>query len=78
MITNVNKAKTLVKHISCDCKWKFDSTTGNSNQQRNNETCQCKCKNYHKSKKNIVGVHANVFVKMVNILKWYIFQKYYL
>ena len=25
MVTNINEAKTLVKHISCDCKYKFDS-----------------------------------------------------
>ena len=28
------EAKTMVKHISCDCKWKFNSTTCNSNQKR--------------------------------------------
>ena len=33
MIKRVNNAKTLVKHISCDCKCKFDSTTCNSNQK---------------------------------------------
>ena len=27
MITRINKSKTLVKHISCDYKCKFDSTT---------------------------------------------------
>ena len=26
MITNKNEAKTMVKHISCDCKSKFNST----------------------------------------------------
>ena len=26
-ITKINEAKTLVKHISCDCKRKFNSTT---------------------------------------------------
>ena len=52
MITNKNKAKTMTKHISCDCKSKFNSTTCNSNQKWNKETCQCKCKNYHKCKKD--------------------------
>ena len=33
MITKINEAKTLVKHISCDCKCKFNSTTCNSNQK---------------------------------------------
>ena len=29
--------KTLVKHISCDCKCKFNSTTCNSNQKWDNK-----------------------------------------
>ena len=29
MITNRNEAKTLVNHISCDCKCKFNSPTCN-------------------------------------------------
>ena len=39
MITRINKAKTLVKHISCDCKCKFNSTTYNSNKKLNNGEC---------------------------------------
>ena len=50
VITKIKKAKTFIKHISCDCKSKFDSTTCNSNQKWNNETCQCKWKNDHKCK----------------------------
>ena len=42
--TKLKKAKTFIKHISCNCKSKFDSTTCNSNQKWNNETCQCKWK----------------------------------
>ena len=30
----------MIKHISCDCKCKFDSTTCNFNQKSNNKTCQ--------------------------------------
>ena len=52
MITNKNEAKTMVKHISCDCKGKFNSTTSNSNQKWNNEACQCECNNYCTCKKN--------------------------
>ena len=54
MITKINEAKTLVKHISCDCKCKFDSTTCNSSQKWNNETCQCKCKNCRTCKKDYI------------------------
>ena len=31
--TSKNEAKTMTKHISCDCKYKFNSTTCNSNQK---------------------------------------------
>ena len=34
MVTNKNKVKTVAKHISCDCKCKFSSTTCNSNKKR--------------------------------------------
>ena len=50
MITNNNEAKTMKKHISCDCECKFNSTTCNSNQKWNNKTCQYECKDYHKCK----------------------------
>ena len=40
MATNKNEAKAMTKHISCDCKCKFNSTTGNSNQKWNSKTCQ--------------------------------------
>ena len=43
IITRINEPKTLIKHISCDCKCKFNSTTCNSNQRWNNEICHCQC-----------------------------------
>ena len=33
IIENRNEAKTLIKHIPCDCKCKFDSKTCNSNKK---------------------------------------------
>ena len=33
VITNKDEAKTMAKHISCDSKSKFNSTTCNSNQK---------------------------------------------
>ena len=52
MITRINKAKALTKHISCDCKCKFHSTTCNSDQKWNDETCHCGCKSYPTCKNN--------------------------
>ena len=46
MIVSKNEAKALVKHISCDCKYKFKSGTCNSNQNWNNKTCQFERKSY--------------------------------
>lgn len=31
--TKINEAKTFIKHISCNCKSTFDSTTCNSNKK---------------------------------------------
>ena len=44
MITGINESETLTKHISCECKCKFDETKCNSNQWWNNDKCRCGCK----------------------------------
>ena len=71
MITNKNEAKTIKKHILCDCKCKFNNTTCNSNQNCDNKTCQCECKNIVHAKKVIVGILAfgilHVFVRIASI-----------
>ena len=67
MIAIKNEAKLLVKHISCDCKCKFNSTSCSSNQTCSNEIFQCKYKSYSTCKKITVGILAQVFVRMVNI-----------
>ena len=41
MVTKINEAKAMVKHISCDYKCKLDSTTLTSNQKWNNKTSLC-------------------------------------
>ena len=41
MITRINELKTLTKHISCKCKFKFDGRKYNSDQCWNNNKCQC-------------------------------------
>lgn len=48
--TKVIERKTLVKHISCNCKCKLDTTTRNSSQKWSNRTCQCVCENYRMCK----------------------------
>ena len=44
-ITEINESETLTKHISCECKCKFDGKKCNSYQKWNNDKCWCKCKN---------------------------------
>ena len=39
--------KTLIKHISCLCKYNFDETKCKLNQWWNNNKCQCECKEHH-------------------------------
>ena len=45
MITGINVSKPLTKHISCECKCKFDCRKYHSNQKWNNDKCRCECKN---------------------------------
>ena len=40
MITRKNEPETLIKHISCECKYKFDVRKCNSNQKWNNNKYQ--------------------------------------
>ena len=44
MILEINSPKTLTKHISCDCKCKFDGRKCNSGQWWNNDKCCSGCK----------------------------------
>ena len=37
MITGINESKTLTKHISNDCKCKFDGRICNSNEKWNKD-----------------------------------------
>ena len=60
-IAKKNEAKTMVKHISSDCKCKFNTAACDSNQNWNNETCQCECKNY-RTFKNDYGCNPSIFI----------------
>ena len=37
MIKRINKSKTLIKHISCECRCEFDSRKCDSRQKWNND-----------------------------------------
>ena len=46
MITVINESETLRKHISCECKCKFDGKKFNLNQWWNNNKYWCWCKKH--------------------------------
>ena len=51
MIKEINESKNLTKHISCECKCKFDGRKCNSNQKWNNNKRRFKCRKHHIYKK---------------------------
>ena len=58
------------KHVSYECKFKFDGSKCNSNQMWNNDKFWCECKNlkeHQVCKKYIFGILLHVVVKLVNI-----------
>ena len=54
MMARISESKALKKHISCDCKSKFDSRKCNSNYKWNKECCRCECKNLIKHAKDFI------------------------
>ena len=54
MITGINETKKLTKHISCECKCRFDKRKCNSDQRWNNDKCRCECKKRHVCEKDYV------------------------
>ena len=56
MITNKNEAKAKTEQISCDCKFKFNSTKCNSKQKWNNKATK------H------VNVNVKIFLKVKKII----------
>ena len=59
MIIGINESKTLRKHVSCECKCKFDETKCKSNQWLNNN-------NVDMSIKNVFWILLHVIVRMEN------------
>ena len=57
------ESNVLKKHISCECKCKFDSRKCKSDQKWNND----KLENVIYLKKIVIGVLLNIVAKMVNI-----------
>ena len=70
MITNKNKAKTMTKDISCDCKYKFNCSCNTTIIQIKNRIIKhvnASVKIIVSAKKITVGILANVFVRIGSI-----------
>ena len=63
IITGINDSKIVTKHISCKCKFKFDSKKCSSNQKWNNKS-QKNQKNIMCATKIVFGILLHVIVKM--------------
>ena len=50
--TGINEWKALAKHISRECKCKFDDRTCDSYQKWNNDKYWCECKKHYISEKD--------------------------
>ena len=59
MIAGINESKIVTKHISCKCKFTFDSKKCSSNQKWNNESQKIQ-KNIMCAKKIIFGIMKNI------------------
>ena len=51
MITGTNESKALTKHLSRECKCRFDGRKCNSDQWWDNDKCWCECRKYHACEK---------------------------
>ena len=54
IFTGINELKTSTKHISCECKFKFEERKSNSNQWWNNDKCWCEFKIHHICEKDYI------------------------
>ena len=71
MITGVKESKTLTKHISCECKCRFDGRKCNSNQWWNNNKWWCECKKHHAYEKDYIWNPATCSGKIETFSKYY-------
>ena len=67
MITRTNESKTLTKHISCDCKHKFDGRKCNSNQKWNKHLHR----RVYKTQQNITYMKKIIFGILRRLLDEY-------
>ena len=57
MITEINESNRLRKHISCECKCKFDGRKCNLDQWWNNNKCEGVYKKRHVCEKDVLVIY---------------------
>ena len=67
MITGINKSKTLSKHMSCECKFKFVAKIVIQMRSEILINVDVSVKNIIYVKKTIFGIRLHVVAKKVNI-----------
>ena len=67
MITRINEAKTLVKHIPCGCKCKFDIRARNNIENGIMKHVNVNVKTIKRAKNITVEIPLHVFVRIVSI-----------
>ena len=72
MFTGINESKTLAKHISCECKCRFDIRKFNSDQWWNDDKCRCECKKRHVYEKVCIWNPATCSCENLKYLLWMI------
>ena len=69
MITNIDEAKTITKHISCDYEFNTNSIVQHVVQNKNRiiKHINVNVKNIISAKEIIVGILTNVFTRIASI-----------
>ena len=67
IITGIDESRTLTKHVSCQCKCKFDGRRYNLNYWQNNENANVSVKNIMYVQKIMLSILLHVLVKNENL-----------
>ena len=67
IITGIDESRTLTKHVSCQCKCKFDGRRYNLNYWKNNENANVSVKNIMYVQKIMLSILLHVLVKNENL-----------
>ena len=72
IIKGFNESRTLIKHISCKWRCKCDGKKWNSQQEWNNDNCQCECKKpiyYRLYEEVMLGILAYILASVIKVVR---------